>query len=273
MKHREITLFILNIFIISSGFNSVQAIPITSDLMLAAEVDFDLSTVPLNATQSATIATTSGGLDDIRSVNGTSVSGGITPLTAILSDLNDGISFTGNLSGTADASDIAEAVLFTDLRIEIENSSATMTYQLGFRIDYQLTTDTGGLDAFSVANVNIFDANLLSDFIQDEVVSDTFLSPGQSTTGSVTHFFDITVNPLSLFSLAGTLGINGVAFDIADGFDVSNTLQIILTEVTALPAGIPEPNAPMLLLIGLFSFCYFHIRARRSNAHRIMSTK
>lgn len=229
-------LLALNIFFISGYFNATYAVPISSDLAIAVGINFDLSLAPpLNATQSATIAISNGGIDNSRSLTDTSVTGGNAPLTGVLSQLSDGISFMGSMSGTADANDIAEAILFSDLNIDITNTSASTAYQLSFRIDYQLTADTSGLDAFSVSNINIFDNDSLADFILDEVVSDTFLAPGQSTTGSVTRFFDITVDPLSLFSLAGTIGINGIAFDIGDSFDVSNSLQIILTEVTVLP--------------------------------------
>lgn len=250
---------VLNIFLILAISSTANAVPITSDLSLTATADLDLSIPPLNAIQNATITMTSGGINDIRSVNGVTVSGGSTPLNGALTDLNDGFSFVSSSSGTSSASHIAEALLFADLGVEIENTSATTTYQLNFRVDYHLTADTIGVDATTLASATIFDLNSPSSFILDESVSsDTLVTPGLFTTGLVTHFFDVLVDPLSVSTLAGSFGVDGIAFELGDHFEVSNNLQIVLTEVTEVSQNIPEPSLLLLFLIGFFSFAYKH---------------
>lgn len=262
MKYCKIALLSINIFFITSSLNTAYAATITSDLTLSAEIDFDLSVDPLNATQNATIAING----DSRSVDGISVQGGNTPLTGLLSHVNDTLSFTGNIAGTANTSDLSEALLFSDFLIDIQNVSATTAYQLTFRIDYQLTAETNGFDATSLASVNIFDTQSPKDLIfDDEASSDTLFSPGQFSTGLVTNFFDVLVDPLSSIALAGAFGIDGIAFDIDDNFNVFNSTQIALTDVVALSANVPEPSALMLFLIGLFGF--------RFSPHGLSATK
>jgi len=253
MKYWKITLLSLNIFFITAIFTSVNATAITSDLTLSAEIDFDLSVVPLNATQNGTIAITSGGVDDIRSVSDTAVSGGSTPLISTLTDMNDGISFLGSMASTAG---FADAVLFSDLFIDIENSSSTTAYQLNFRVDYQLIAESNGLDAISGASVNIFDNNSLVDILIDDVFSDTLFAPGQDDTGAVSSFFDVFVDvgPLSTVSLSGAFGMDGLAILSGDSFTVSNSIQIALTGVTAITSSVPEPNVITMIMMSFMGF-------------------
>ena len=59
-------------------------------------------------------------------------------------------------------------------------------------------------------------------------------------------------------TFAAEVDFDGISFDREDGLDVSNTL----------PSDIPEPDALIILLTGLFSFSYLHVRTHRSKIIR-----
>lgn len=101
MRYWQTALVSFILVLLDATFNSVYSAN-TTDLTLSTEVDSTFQRPP-------------------------SVSGGSVPLSGLLTDLNNGVSFVGNMTGTVDAVDVVDAVLFSDLLIDIENASATPT--------------------------------------------------------------------------------------------------------------------------------------------------
>jgi len=240
---------------------TAHAVPIPSDLLIDAEIDFALGVPdPFNGTQDSAISLISGGVATSATSDGVSVTSGAAPIVDSLIDIGDGVSGSSAITGASTAFEVADVLAFLDFFIDIENTSLAKSFLLTFDVIHELIVSADGPDALSDAEVFVDNVTEGTTPFEELVEVDTFLGTDDPDIPSTTDSFGVFVGPGALVSLSGSIITTGLAFD--GSFDSSVSGSVLLAAVDDVTA-VPEPGPLTLMAAGLGLLLVYRRRAAR----------
>ncbi|MDO9286866.1 MAG: hypothetical protein Q7U26_18400 [Aquabacterium sp.] len=175
--------------------SAAWAAPISSSLSITASVSLDTATsaTPIGgATQIGTLTKVSGGTTSTSSFSGVTLGSGSNPLAGALTEVNDGVGMRFTQAGTS-SGDTTDP-LWADFRVDLANSSATVTFVVSFRALISNLVSASGNDAFAYADVSIFDGANNEIVFSDHRV-DTANAANNLLADSADSTFSITLAP------------------------------------------------------------------------------
>ena len=156
------------------GF-SANALPFSSDLSISGSVNYDTSYASGNlsgaGSQAGSLSVIQGGVNSSSTFSDVSVTGS-NPLSATLSDIGDGLGFTGRASASG-ANGTSTFGLGIDLGLNLTNSSATDSYVVMFNVNFNHSVDASGADAFAHSNFYVRDKAGSGDVFYTDLFTDT----------------------------------------------------------------------------------------------------
>jgi hypothetical protein len=253
------------------------AVLIDSAITITGQVEFDSLGAPQapvgNATQSGSLTRIVGGTTTTTTLTNSTIVGA-DPLAGVLSDVGDGFGVKLMASGTSAGAEASARNLFGDLFLSLVNASATDTFNVTLRIDFDSATSASGADAFGAADLLLID-NLMIERFFSQIATDTvggdrkFVFPSNTdvaaTTGAAqgdsgSFLLALILSPGSNINFGTIPGaefrIDGGAF-APGSFSTSLDALITVDSVTNLtdPGGpdnpVPVPATLLLLIPGL----------------------
>lgn len=173
--HRRISkeslglIFFLLIMLLALGSNKAAAVPLPTDLIISTSLstnpnagdhlsfDEDDSNPAIgNAAHTGSLVQTIGGVDSTTTINDTTITSGINPLSGALTDIGDGWEIHSAINGSFLGSS-AESKDIYDLFFSLKNQSATDSIQVTVTLDFNNHVDSTGGDGFSASEIQLFD--------------------------------------------------------------------------------------------------------------------
>jgi len=237
-------------------FTAVQAAVISADISISAETMFD------NANSfgdtSGEFSLISGAATTTNSYTG-STAVGTNPFSGTLLNTGDGIGFTGVVSVTDEA-----FIIGFDSVINLQNTSASMTYDIIFKLVFSNTVNSFGLDAYADSEFVVFEgdpqeffSDIKSDTVNGNEVAGVLVDPaasGGTLSESSTELFNYVLNPLDTFDLSLFWTLEGGDFDTGSSeASFSQFLSIdsvIARSVPPVPS-VPGPNSLSIFVLAL----------------------
>jgi len=194
----------------------------------------------------------------------TAIAQGVT-LAADFSDIGDGLtlvtSITGDDQDGVTYDNFGNYDLFS-LDFIMDNTTAN-DYEITWAMDYSLTADADGTDAFTETILSfqdllsiLFVENLTSDVLTGDLVNG--VDPGtsgapQSASGSTSFTFNLGALS-SITDFSGAASLRGGAYDTFSSFsaDIDLSLRIAsIRDLTTPLNPVPEPISLSLFIVGL----------------------
>lgn len=249
----------------------VNAVPFSSDLSISGTVNYDTDFAAAELSggaQSGTLRVTQGGVNSSSTFNNTSVTGS-NPLSATLSNIGDGLGFTGRASASG-ANGASTFGIGIDLGLNLTNNSATNGYVLTFNVDFNHSVNSAGADAYATSNFyvrnkvgsgDVFFTDLFTDTVNGNKVQGVATPEfGGMLTDSGLASFMLTLMPgqsivfdPSLYELSWTL--RGGAFTQDASASAFLDAFVSIASVDRLggpnPNPVPAPATWLLVLAGV----------------------
>lgn len=261
--------------------HNAAATPINANVSISGSVEFDSTGSPSaptsGATQSGNLTRIVGGTTTTTTLSGATISGS-DPLTGTLTDFGDGfgVDFTANGSSTSGTSQISD--LFGDLFLTLTNNSATDTFTVNLKLDFDGSTDANGADAFAQSHISLDNVTNTAELFFSDLESDTLngdvkhvhpdgstdLAAGNgdplSNSGSIILSLILAPNAkINLGDNSFEVRARGGTFDSAGG-SFSTFVSMLLTVESVvnqsqppIPESVPEPEILVLLALGVVS--------------------
>jgi hypothetical protein len=229
----------------------VHAVAFDSAISITGSVSLDTvnSTTGTNgATQSGSLAVTSGGVTTSSTFNQLAVSGG-NPISKALTDIGDKLDMQFTILGGFNRIAAENQFLFGDFNISLHNSS-TNTFVITLGVSELLSSVLAtGANAFAIGDFFIETAALTQILFANHT-SDTV--NGDSNSPLSAGSFDVTLAPGQSQSYHGLLSLKGGAF--ASGSSYTGLLEEVISVAGVRQVNItqvPEPGTMALLALGL----------------------
>jgi len=262
-------------FVVALGLLLVLSLPGVAEaftnLNITGSIEFDSGNTYAHDTASGSggMTLTSGGSDTSTSFDGTGSFVGSNPLNVSLTDIGDGVGGNAAFSGT----NPSEYLTGWDLTLGLQNTSATDTYQVNFRIDYDNSVDSSGDDSFGRSEFLVGTTSGGDDIFASFLFSDT-VNGNEDTAGPAAGFggpmsevgpylFFINIGPLESLSLFGLWTLDGGVYADPGASLASIDSFISITGVENLTTPIPEPGTLVLLGSGLVGLVFAANRRRK----------
>jgi len=254
------------------SFSPAQAMPISSDISISGETEFD----ELFSFGGAGSFSTIEGGSTSTSTYGGSVVTGTDPMEADLTETGDGFGF----DGIASAND-EEFGIGIDTSIDVFNSSTTDSYEVVFGLDFNNSVNADGADAYAsseltldIGGIESFFSDLMSDTLDDAVngfFGDEIAGVPQGTFGASLAeldtglLFTLALNPGETIDMLLRWTLEGGDYD--DGLaeaDLSAFLYVdSVTNTTQLPPPPPPSGVPEAGSLFLFSAGFLGLLLKR----------
>lgn len=231
--------------------------------LIPADLDISINTLFDNSYSYGPVAGTyghiSGGVQSNATFNGGTTT--VNPMLHQLTQDGDGIYFLGGTNNTVFNQEYAIGI---DSFMTLENNSATDTIEIVLELVFSNDVTADGADAFADSESRLLEDG--NEIYFSDLISDTLNgnfhngiatgASGGSISDAGTHLFSFTLNPMATISLeldwtawGGDFGSDGSALQL------DKSLKIKSTNVASNPSTpIPEPDALVLLVIGLLIF-------------------
>jgi len=250
------------------SFSPAHALPISSDISISGETDFDGG---FSFGGGGTFSTIEGGITSMSTYTENIVSG-TDPMTADLTETGDGFGFAGTASASTDGDEFG---IGFDTSIGVSNTSGTDSYEVVFGLNFDNRVNADGTDAYAdseltlgIAGTEEFFSDLVSDILNgDEANGVPLVSFGailpESGAGLL---FTLALNPGETIDmlLSWTLeGGNYAASGLAEA-DLSAFLYVdSVTNTTQLPPPPPPSGVPEAGSLFLFSAGFLGLLLKR----------
>jgi len=198
-----------------------------------------------------------GGITTVNTYAGDTVTTGVNPLFGTLTEIGDGVAF----SGAADVVD-DEYLIGFDSFLSIENTSLADVYEVIFKLTFSNLVNTTGDDAYAdsefvlmAGGTEIFFSDLISDTIHGNEIAGTSTGDlGGELIDSDTLFFDFMMNPGDILELDLSWTLEGGDFE--GGNSIANFSQFLSVDSATLqstqpPEEVPEPASLLLFAMGI----------------------
>lgn len=267
----------IGLFLLLSQPSSAEPIP--GDLSITGNIEFDSDNTFADdtATGSGAIGLISGGASSLTTFDGTGSVVGSNPLIVNLTDIYDGVGGNATFSGT----NTSEYLTGWDLTMDLQNSSATDTYQVNFRIDYNNSVNSSGADSYAQTLFTLGTAENDDDIFLSYLLSDTVNGNDNTALnasgfgGSLSevgpYLFSINIDPLQTLNLFGSWNFEGGVYE-DPGTDPGTSLADIDSFISIIgvenltppppPDVIPEPGTFFLFGLGLLGIAGFSRKRR-----------
>jgi hypothetical protein len=231
-----------------------------------------------NHSQTGEFYVIEGGGKTTSTFDGATVTGN-NPQEGVLTDMGDGIGFSGMAEGgfllesdltqylgTADAGYESEFGIGIDFGIGITNNAST-AYQLTFKVDFSNFVDANGPDAYAHSDFEIEDpdgivflSDIKSDTLEgDEIAGDLTGNSGEAITDSGSFFFDLIVEPTMTADIGGYWTLEGGTF--AENSTAMADFEAFISVDGYQP--VPEPGTIFLLSTGLIGMAAIRGRSKK----------
>lgn len=245
---------------------AAQAVSFSTDLQISGETNFDevfAADSFGDVTQTGDFSVVQGGGTTASTYSGATVTGS-DPLMGTLTDLGDGFGMTADVDAAYDSAnmDVTEFFLALDTTIDLQNTSATDTYKVTFKVNLiNNAVNASGSDAF--ADSEFFVEDPFGEVFFSALISDTVNGNEQGGSGipgfgglvseNGMSFFDVTLAPSALATVVSEWVLEGGAFEPGDTATADFSSFLSVDAVMNLtdpqpPQPIPEPST--LLLFG-----------------------
>lgn len=232
-----------------------HAIPFTSDLSITGDTTFDDG---FSFGGSGDFDVVEGGVTTQSTYSDSTVTGS-NPLLGTLTDINDGIGFTGVASAAGNDLGPGEFAIGFDTYLNLTNNSATDAYEVVFKLNFSNTVNADGADGVSDSELTldadgseIFFSDLISDTLNgDEDGGNLTGGFGDPLSDSGDAFFTFLLNPTDMLDLdmAWTLTGGDFAQGLAEA-DLSAFLSVYSVTLQGGPP-VPTPLPATFFLVGL----------------------
>lgn len=231
-----------------------QAVPFDPGLSVSGSVTLDTGfTVNGSGTLDATVGGSSHNLAYPGTVSINVAPGGI-------SDINDGIGFTGQAYETASDLGPGEFAIGIDSIMSLVNTTVSSIFDVTFKLSYSNLVEAGGPDAFSDSELTLGSNGGFDDIFFSDLISDTLNgneiggNPAAGFGGELSEagdlFFSFTLNPSDILDLEMVLTLEGGEF--ADGFAKADILAFLsIDQVDVRSTAVPLPGTFVLVGLGL----------------------
>ncbi|MCP5310375.1 PEP-CTERM sorting domain-containing protein [Cognatazoarcus halotolerans] len=260
------------------GGSAAQAMPVPTDLVINATVEFDeaASALVFGTTQSGDMSVTVGGTAS----SSTIASGAASPSPSIggqLTHTGDGTAINLSMGATVNAT--SRALSAADHLLKLTNNSATDVYTVKLRVVVGNAADADGPDAFAWSNFRLCDAarpdcpnELLFSALESDTVIDSpplgfrdmvngnpVGTSGAELSDSLDELLTFVLNPGQMLDfwgevlLEGQIGEQNEDASFASSLRSSITLESVDVETPNGGGGgtVPEPAAALLVMLGL----------------------
>jgi hypothetical protein len=248
-----------------SFVGSIHATVIPTDISITAETTFDDAFS--DGVSSGDFSLIAAGTSTASTYSGSGFVGD-NPLGGSITDINDGIGFTGN----ATATDNFFFVGF-DSYIDVANNSLSDIYDIVFKLVFSNTVNASGQDAYadseftlSANGSEIFFTDLLSDSLNGNEIGGVANGNFGSESAADTLFFNFALNPTDLLTLDLRWTLEGVdSFGDSSAFDFSQFLSIesVTLRGGQVPPSVPAPGTLSLFVIALVGLVARNVRKNK----------
>lgn len=259
---------IVSAFYTFTPFTSVQAAFIPSDISISAETTFDAgNSFGAGVGEFSLIS----GATTITNTYSGGTAVGSNPLSGALLNTGEGIGFTGDVSVVDE-----EFLIGFDSLISLENTSASVIYDIIFKLVFSNSVSASGLDAYADSEFVVFlgdPQEFFSDITSDTAfgneVAGVRVDPrvnGGTLTESSTVFFNYVLNPSDNFDLSLFWTLYGG--DFASGSSQASFSQFLSVESVIARSVPPVPSVPAPNGLSIFILALAGLVARRFSKSR-----
>lgn len=229
-----------------------HAVPFNTDISIDASSSFD---APFSSGGNGNFGVVSGGTSTVSTYANDSTVTGANPILSPLTDINDGVGFSGNTFSSTTSVIDAYFALGLDTSLNLTNNSSSEAYEVVFKLDYKNMVNADGADAWSRSTLTVekdtFTLVFFSDLLSDSLFSDFDGVANTGTFGDVLsqsgeEFFNVFINPLDTLQLEMNWTLEG------EDLTLNGLAEADLSAFLSVHAvNVPLPGTFILVGIGM----------------------